>query len=118
MYKVIAPEDSWSWVVNEVESGLTGTYQISGSGLIGKVDVSLAGQVLVQSYYDAEMKKEYIPTYSGGGLYLGSEWGYIVVTIPDALETYASIPIGLDRFYFGWLDETGTYEADVREDRL
>lgn len=31
-YQVIATEDSWSWVINEVEHGLTGTYHISGSG--------------------------------------------------------------------------------------
>ena len=78
------------------ENGLPGTYSITG--VTQGFDVSLTGQVYVDTYYDMENSMSFMPISSGtavGTSYLGSEYDYIITS-------------GVPEYYFGG----GIYEAD------
>jgi hypothetical protein len=76
-------------------------------------DTSQCGQVTVDSYYDREMRRTYVPTFSWGINYLGSEYGYINITdYPEKYHPAYSFPPGINKFLFG----LGYYEADVKAD--
>ncbi len=100
------------WTV-AAENGLTATYAI------GSHSVSAAGQpgqVVVASYYDSEMNRTYVPTYSGGSNYLGSEYGFIVTNRPPG-DSLVGLPEGIERKFFGYNQYYSyLYEADVKKD--
>lgn len=63
-----------AWTTRD-ENGQVGAYQITGVAYGN--DASLYGQVRVNSYFDAESGKTFVPVNAGGSGYLGSESGYI-----------------------------------------
>jgi hypothetical protein len=104
-----------SFQSGNVEIGLTGEY--TTDNMTPGFDVSLAGKVTVASYQDVEMKRAYVPTFTWGGNYLGSEYGYINLTdYPEKYHPADDFPPGINKFFFG--NCAGMmYEADVKQDK-
>ncbi len=100
---------------SKVEDTLTGGYSVTNHTT--GFDVSLAGKVTMASYYDVEMKRTYIPTFTWGDHYLGSEYGYINITdYPEKYHPATEHPPGINKFLFGNYGGM-MYEADVKEDK-
>jgi hypothetical protein len=106
--------ETWS---TACEGGLTGTY------LIGPVeeyleDTTKNGLVTVDSYYDMEMGRTYIPTLFSGSDYLGSEYGFIVTNRPFEGPSFEDLPPGILKKFFGYNGTNSyNYEADVKQDK-
>ncbi len=97
-----APEYGYSTTYTKTvtdEKGQTDTYTITGVDDTG-YDVSKAGQVSVDIYYDAQSDRSYTPSYISpySTSYLGSEFGEIVSTAKE--------------YWFGWNNDI-LYEADA-----
>lgn len=92
------------------ENGQWSSYTITGVASYLE-DTTGYGQVTIAAYYDMEMKRVYIPTFSWGSSYLGSESGFInISSYPEIFDPALGFPYGIMKFYFGG----GYYEADVK----
>ncbi len=79
---------SYTKTINDIEGTVeTATYTITG--VTTGYDVSKAGQVYVDSYYDTQSGNTYTPVSKGtpvGSSYLGSEYDYIIQSgVPEYL---------------------------------
>jgi hypothetical protein len=97
------------------EHDLPGYYVVEARELVPNGDMD--GRVYVNIYYDVEMKRAYVPTFSWGSEYLGSEYGYLNITkYKENYHPADDHPPGIKKFLFGnWGGIL--YEADVKQDK-
>ena len=121
-YTLYYPNGDWySGIVYGPQGYYGATKNVSTEIGAGHYKISVAeylevipqyGKVTIDRYFDAEMKRTFIPTFVfGADNYLGSEYGFIHLNnYPGIFDRDRQFPPGIAKFYFGG----GYYEADVK----